>query len=416
MDYTGETNRPEQAQQTAPAPIQQAPTSPRRYVLPVGIAVIGLFVATVAWAMGGQPQRFIAAGLQFAPVVILAVLAYAGLRNEVARVFTYIWLAILAVGVIVGILGLVLISVMRLEVLGATRAGPPITPQELFKPGAEQALLWSVVLLALATLVSAITLLRPVRVALSRIMPIDPDNFVHKVALAFLTLFTLSAFVPLIALGGRPPLLEMAEAIQSGALQQQAGQEMELSISPLDQIYQFVWTIPATFIAAGWPMVRGFRAGLVRLGMVVPTWVQAGIGVALGVVLAAVVSFALDPAIQWLWQTMGWPTTDVEVFERLMSQLLTPVGAVIIGVTAGIGEEMMVRGLLQPRLGIVASNLVFTAAHAPQYGTDALFSVFVLGLLLGLIRARTNTTTSAIVHGVYDFVVVMAMVMAPSQG
>jgi membrane protease YdiL (CAAX protease family) len=163
-------------------------------------------------------------------------------------------------------------------------------------------------------------------------------------------------------------------------------------------------------------MVRGFRAGLVRLGMVVPTWVQAGIGVALGVVLAAVVSFALDPAIQWLWQTMGWPTTDVEVFERLMSQLLTPVGAVIIGVTAGIGEEMMVRGLLQPRLGIVASNLVFTAAHAPQYGTDALFSVFVLGLLLGLIRARTNTTTSAIVHGVYDFVVVMAMVMAPSQG
>jgi hypothetical protein len=37
---------------------------------------------------------------------------------------------------------------------------------------------------------------------------------------------------------------------------------------------------------------------------------------------------------------------------------------------------------------------------------DALLSVFTIGLILGIIRSRSNTTTSAIVHGVYDFILV----------
>jgi membrane protease YdiL (CAAX protease family) len=84
---------------------------------------------------------------------------------------------------------------------------------------------------------------------------------------------------------------------------------------------------------------------------------------------------------------------------------------VLIGVTAGVGEEMAVRGLLQPRIGLFASNLVFTSLHAFQYGPDALLSVFVIGLILGIVRARSNTTTSAIVHGVYDFALVISSVI-----
>ena len=66
------------------------------------------------------------------------------------------------------------------------------------------------------------------------------------------------------------------------------------------------------------------------------------------------------------------------------------------------------RGALQPRLGLLPSNLFFTALHGFQYSWDALLSVFVVGMLLGGIRARTNTTTSAIVHGLYDFLLIMA--------
>jgi membrane protease YdiL (CAAX protease family) len=185
------------------------------------------------------------------------------------------------------------------------------------------------------------------------------------------------------------------------------GEALDISVRPIDLIYQFVWTIPATFVAAGWPIVRNFKAMLVRLNFVRPTLLQVVGGVVGGVVLAVVAAFGLDPGINQLWRSMGWGTTDVEAFSRLMSQLITPVGAVLIGVTAGVGEELAVRGLLQPRIGLIASNLVFTSLHAFQYGVDALLSVFIIGLILGLIRMRTNTTTSAIVHGVYDFVLVM---------
>jgi membrane protease YdiL (CAAX protease family) len=133
------------------------------------------------------------------------------------------------------------------------------------------------------------------------------------------------------------------------------------------------------------------------------------------VALALAAIFVIDPGINWIWQTLGWQTTDTAAFDRLLSNLITPVGAVVIGVTAGLGEELQVRGLLQPRLGLLASNLVFTGLHAFQYGVDALLSVFIVGTILGVVRARSNTSTSAIVHGTYDFFLVMVTVLFPGS-
>jgi membrane protease YdiL (CAAX protease family) len=152
-----------------------------------------------------------------------------------------------------------------------------------------------------------------------------------------------------------------------------------------------------------------------RLGFVRPTPTQVIFGLAFGLALAAIAAFVIDPAINWIWQTIGWPTTDSAAFNKLLTNLVTPLGAVLIGVTAGVGEEMAVRGLLQPRIGLIASNLVFTSLHAFQYGPDALLSVFLIGLILGIIRARSNTTTSAIVHGVYDFALVISSIIFVSQ-
>src|SRR4029453_17037116 len=97
----------------------------------------------------------------------------------------------------------------------------------------------------------------------------------------------------------------------------------------------------------------------------------------------------------------GWPQTDENAFGELLKFAMSPIGAAVIGITAGLGEELAVRGVLQPRMGILLSNLFFTALHAFQYNWDALLVVFFVGLVLGLIRKRTNTTTSAIVHGTY---------------
>jgi len=131
---------------------------------------------------------------------------------------------------------------------------------------------------------------------------------------------------------------------------------------------------------------------------------------AVGVALVAGANL-LDMGTQWLWDTMGWPVTNQVAVERLMGYTLSPVGAVVVGVSAGLGEELAVRGVLQPRLGLLLSNLFFTGLHALQYNWDALVTVFVLGLVFGLVRNRTNTTTSAITHGSYDFLLTIGSVL-----
>ena len=85
--------------------------------------------------------------------------------------------------------------------------------------------------------------------------------------------------------------------------------------------------------------------------------------------------------------------------------------AVVVAVVAGIGEELAVRGVLQPQLGLFLSNLFFTALHAMQYNWDNLFSVFVSGLVYGVIRKKANTTTSAIAHGTIDFLLIMGFLL-----
>ncbi|MDQ5823573.1 MAG: CPBP family intramembrane metalloprotease [Chloroflexota bacterium] len=394
------------AQSPAPAP-QAAPVSNKPMLITSGLALAGITLIGLGFVVGGEAAKFMTVGIQFLPLAVLAALAFAGLRNSVAATFTYVWLAILMLGVLLIIASYTVMgAITNINVFYQWLANPrdvPIT--QVFREDAGSIILLSLVLMMLVTLISLAMLLRPLRVLVSRVIPIDPDNFVHKIALCFLTLITLGSFLPLIALGGQPPLLLLINApTPEGSL----GQSMDISVRPIDLIYQFVWTIPATFVAAGWPIARNFRAMLKRLDFVRPTTLQVVGATVGGVVLAAAAAFALDPGINQLWRSMGWGTTDVEAFSRLMSQLITPVGAVLIGVTAGVGEELAVRGLLQPRIGLIASNLVFTSLHAFQYGVDALLSVFIIGLILGIIRMRTNTTTSAIVHGVYDFVLVMA--------
>ncbi|HZG68514.1 MAG TPA: CPBP family intramembrane glutamic endopeptidase, partial [Herpetosiphonaceae bacterium] len=212
-------------------------------------------------------------------------------------------------------------------------------------------------------------------------------------------------FGQLIAAGGAPPLLEMVQGTP----------ELPGVGSDLDQLlfiaYGFGWTFPGALVAVGFPVVRTFGDALRRLGLVRPTARQVIGAIGLAILLVGG-AWLLDIGIGWLWDTMGWQRTDAEAFERLLGAAISPVGAVLIGITAGLGEEMVVRGALQPRLGLLLSNLFFTSLHAFQYGFDALLSVFVIGLVLGIVRARSNTTTSSIVHGVYDFILVMISALA----
>ncbi len=128
------------------------------------------------------------------------------------------------------------------------------------------------------------------------------------------------------------------------------------------------------------------------------------VAAALGLSLAADALFAaLQPD---LYSQVG------EISDSLFNpQGLTPVSAILfallIGVGAGLGEETLFRGALQPALGIVFTSILFATLHV-QYGPSLLLGyILLLSFGLGLIRKHINTTASFLAHAGYNSMSVM---------
>jgi uncharacterized protein len=385
---------------------EQASTfASRKYLL--GFGGVSMLLATCIVAgtlVGGAIADFMLAGVQVMPFAVLAFLAYLALYHTWARLVSIIWLGI----VLFGLAGVALLLTLALffsqsGVLSPS-GGTPNLAAPVLPPGGAARLglvaLWN----GVGLVVAGLALLPAARRNAARLLPIEPSRHVHGIALSLVLGATMINLGQLLALGGRPSMLEMVALIP----EQSATQQL------LGIVYPFLWNVPGAIIAAGWPVARRFRGAVRRLGLVRPTvrWIATGIVVGLAMVVGATV---LDTAISAIWNILGWERTDMSAFENLLGAAMSPVGAVLIGVTAGLGEEMIIRGALQPRLGIILSNLFFTNLHAYQYSWDGLLSVFVVGAVLGVVRARSNTTTSSVAHGVYNFTLVMISVLGLSQ-
>jgi membrane protease YdiL (CAAX protease family) len=360
----------------------RGPSARTWWLIAIGFAAgyAGLLV------VGGEASDLAVAGLETLPFIILALLAYGGLRSTALRALAWIWLAVLT-------LGAALVAFSSLN-----DALPPAAQLGAEEPAPE---LWvAAVWIALGLVAGWACALPPIRAHLARLIPIDPDSYIHAIALVVVVSVTIVFTVP-VAVLGEPPLLAQLARDGAGPIEGDSR----------DDVYRLLWLIPAAMLAVGWPLVREWRGALARLGLVRPTLRQVGLALCAGA--AMVILFGLlDYLIAGAWEALNWPATDEETFEELIAYTLTPVGALVIGVTAGLGEELGVRGVLQPRLGVWLSNLFFAALHALQYNFDAILSVFLAGLVFGLIRRKTNTTTSAIVHGFYDFLLIMLTVLS----
>jgi membrane protease YdiL (CAAX protease family) len=76
-------------------------------------------------------------------------------------------------------------------------------------------------------------------------------------------------------------------------------------------------------------------------------------------------------------------------------------GAALVSGAAGVGEELVFRGALQPRLGIGLTAALFALLHV-QYQLPGILMIFAVGLALGFIKRRLSTTGAVIAHVVYD--------------
>lgn len=380
---------------------EQPPTPYRPKVWLAGVGIY-IFLVSIGISIGGEFESFATASFNVLPFAILAILAYfAGTSFNWAWIATGLWLMILIAITALLAFGAGVVNIIGIPLGDIEPANPPALTQSA---------LLGIPMLILGLFgaigIGFLTLLPPVRRRLARFIPIEPASFVHTIALAAIVSITLMLFVPLL-LTGEPPLLTLVRSLSGEGLN-----NTNPDAALRSQVYGLIWTIPAALLAVGFGIRRNLSATLSRLGLVMPTSQQFWNGIGLGVVLAIAMQFLLSPLQEWIWQSFGWPMTDEDAFLELMSYAISPIGAVVIGVTAGLGEELAIRGVLQPRLGILLSNLFFVSLHAFQYHWDGLLVMFVIGMILGLIRKYTNTTTAALVHGTYDFVLVMLATLA----
>ena len=228
-------------------------------------------------------------------------------------------------------------------------------------------------------------LLPAIRKDVAAWLPVDPQNPVHTLALMF----------AVILFGTHVVALAFTDVL--GALASQSPQQ-------LADI--FFGELPLVVIAAagvGMWIRRRPRESLQRLGLAIPAWWHVVLALAVaGVFLAVLVGIsAANHALL--------PETAQRVDaanDRLFGDITRAglLGAIVISVLPGICEDLLFRGAIQPRLGLVPTALMFTSIHQ-QYGLSLdLAGIFIVALALGLIRKYANTTTSILAHASYNFI------------
>jgi uncharacterized protein len=354
-------------------------------------------------SMGGQVGRFAATGLVYVPLILLAGLLQLR-RWRTARVLSWIWFWFMVVAVALTALGMVLATLAPTGMLGQAavvgRHFDPTAQAQLKEViGGLIAPALGVLGIVLAGIVLAATPLWPAVARILGARGIDQAHPAHAQGTVGLLVGTALAIAPLVLLGGRAPLVDLLNKIDPSSI----GGMLEQLI---DQSSSAVWTIVFALWASAWPVRLSFREALVRLGVTKLARHDALPLIAITVLLVAL-GFALDFLSRAIWGAFGWPSTDASVITRLISVAATPLGAVIIALCAGVSEELLFRGLLQPRFGWLLANIGFAAMHAFQYGPDGLVAVFIVGAVLAFVRERWTTSASIGVHVGYDLILLL---------
>jgi membrane protease YdiL (CAAX protease family) len=320
--------------------------------------------------------------LFYVPFLVPVIVAQYAKRQQWAQYTTYGLLILVNLGLL-GIAGLALLNELA-------KAFMP----SLVQP---QALTTNWLGVAAATLVTSILAFLPliplVRRWVARLLPIDPDSMVHMTALTF-AIYQIG--------------LSLAQLALIGNLENLA--EGSLALTIWDVVLTGVPLTLFALLGVGLLIRRDWRETAKRLGLRRPTWKQlaAGVGV-------AALFLALDLMVNLLWQQIDPTSYDQldRVTRNLFGGLSTVSGAFVLGLSAGISEELLFRGAVLPKLGLLLTTVLFAIGHL-QYGlTLATLEVFVIGLVLGLMRRWTNTTICIFVHFAYNTATVLLGMWQP---
>jgi hypothetical protein len=228
--------------------------------------------------------------------------------------------------------------------------------------------------------------LKPVRSALASVMSIEPDNWLHATALIFAILLVG---------------MSLSTALTTDVLKTSG------VVSAVDMILQDAVFVMAALLGVGWLTRRDWRKVAERLGLRRPGFKDIGWSLVFFVVvlLAMVVMGRVDDIVNPEKASLG--LKDDPTIKLLGG--VTVLSAILFALGAGIGEEILFRGAMQPRFGIIITSLVFALIHIQYFDAVSIASLFAVGAILGYERKRTSTTTCVITHSLYDLLLFMSV-------
>lgn len=171
--------------------------------------------------------------------------------------------------------------------------------------------------------------------------------------------------------------------------------------------YNGLGLVMVSFCGVGVMVTRSWKEAASRLGWKRPKLAHVGIGISL-----VVFSFVYE--LIWSFYTHALPDQDLaRILSQYNSGTFSAGGdfgtavllALATAIFAGVGEETLIRGALQPVLGIVPAALLHAILHA-QFSHAPIFivQVFLWSVCFGIVKKYTNTTTTIIGHAGFNFV------------
>ncbi len=171
--------------------------------------------------------------------------------------------------------------------------------------------------------------------------------------------------------------------------------------------YNGLGLVMVSFCGVGIFVTRNWKEAFDRLGWVKPKPAHVAIGLSL-----IIFSFVYD----LVWSLYTHPLQGQDLASKLSSYNagtfaaggefgMSIILALATAIFAGVGEETLIRGALQPALGIVPAAILHGVLHA-QFSHAPVFIIQVAlwSVVMGIVRKYTNTTTTMIGHAGFNFV------------
>jgi membrane protease YdiL (CAAX protease family) len=243
---------------------------------------------------------------------------------------------------------------------------------------------------------ASVLLFESVRVKLAGIFrsgAFDPASLPQMTALIFCVYLLGSTILEFVTAGGFSGLAQSFEAPSAG------------SIVTQDAILVLI-----AVLGVGFPLRRTRASALERLGLRLPTLEELGIGV---LAAAGLVVLAYMTGVVWELFTAPEVIRQQTELSRLISEgVNTMTFALIASAGAAIGEEIAFRGGLQPVFGLLPTAVFFALTHIQYTLTPAALLIVAVGLGLGWLRKRYNTTVAIVTHFSYNFVLFLLPLFA----